>query len=163
MIRIAILEDERTAKAIIYELGKLLHQEEWLFRPFLKASELAAAQQGEEYDIVILKAMFATQRAESVFVRPYEDRVVIYVLHEGDEIEAQNSERTFFLHEKRIIQELREQYPKVDRRLRGKEEYVFSYNNVKVILSMNDIYYLSKEDKLVCFHTRRGLLANAPA
>ena len=104
MIRIAILEDERTAKAIIYELGKLLHQEEWLFRPFLKASELAAAQQGEEYDIVILKAMFATQRAESVFVRPYEDRVVIYVLHEGDEIEAQNSERTFFLHEKRIIQ-----------------------------------------------------------
>lgn len=159
MIRIAILEDERTAKAIIYELGKLLHQEEWLFRPFLKASELAAAQQGEEYDIVILKAMFATQRAESVFVRPYEDRVVIYVLHEGDEIEAQNSERTFFLHEKRIIQELREQYPKVDRRLRGKEEYVFSYNNVKVILSMNDIYYLSKEDKLVCFHTRRGLFS----
>ena len=56
MIRIAILEDERTAKAIIYELGKLLHQEEWLFRPFLKASELASAQQGEEYDIVILKA-----------------------------------------------------------------------------------------------------------
>lgn len=159
MIRIAILEDEHTAKAIIYELGKLLHQEEWLFRPFLKASELAAAQQGEEYDIVILKAMFATQRAESVFVRPYEDRVVIYVLHEGDEIEAQNSERTFFLHEKRIIQELREQYPKVDRRLRGKEEYVFSYNNVKVILSMNDIYYLSKEDKLVCFHTRRGLFS----
>lgn len=159
MIRIAILEDERTAKAIIYELGKLLHQEEWLFRPFLKASELAAAQQGEEYDIVILKAMFATQRAESVFVRPYEDRVVIYVLHEGDEIEAQNSERTFFLHEKRIIQELREQYPKVDRHLRGKEEYVFSYNNVKVILSMNDIYYLSKEDKLVCFHTRRGLFS----
>lgn len=159
MIRIAILEDERTAKAIIYELGKLLHQEEWLFRPFLKASELAAAQQGEEYDIVILKAMFATQRAESVFVRPYEDRVVIYVLHEGDEIEAQNSERTFFLHEKRIIQELREQYSKVDRRLRGKEEYVFSYNNVKVILSMNDIYYLSKEDKLVCFHTRRGLFS----
>ena len=159
MIRIAILEDERTAKAIIYELGKLLHQEEWLFRPFLKASELAAAQQGEEYDIVILKAMFATQRAESVFVRPYEDRVVIYVLHEGDEIEAQNSERTFFLHEKRIIQELREQYPKVDRCLRGKEEYVFSYNNVKVILSMNDIYYLSKEDKLVCFHTRRGLFS----
>ena len=146
MIRIAILEDERTAKAIIYELGKLLHQEEWLFRPLLKASELAAAHQGDEYDIVILKAMFATQRAESVFVRPYEDRVVIYVLHEGDEIEAQNSERTFFLHEKRIIQELREQYPKVDRRLRGKEEYVFSYNNVKVILSMNDIYYLSKED-----------------
>ena len=103
--------------------------------------------------------MAATQRAESVFVRPYEDRVVIYVLHEGDEIEAQNSERTFFLHEKRIIQELREQYPKVDRRLRGKEEYVFSYNNVKVILSMNDIYYLSKEDKLVCFHTRRGLFS----
>ena len=57
------------------------------------------------------------------------------------------------------IQELREQYPKVDRRLRGKEEYVFSYNNVKVILSMNDIYYLSKEDKLVCFHTRRGLFS----
>ena len=36
---------------------------------------------------------------------------------------------------------------------------MFSYNNVKVILSMNDIYYLSKEDKLVCFHTRRGLFS----
>ena len=43
------------------------------------------------------------------------------------------------------------------------KEYVFSYNNVKVILSMNDIYYLSKEDKLVCFHTRRACSANAPA
>ena len=161
MIRIAILEDERTAKAIIYELGKLLHQEEWLFRPFLKASELAAAQQGEEYDIVILKAMFATQRAESVFVRPYEDRVVIYVLHEGDEIEAQNSERTFFLHEKRIIQELREQYPKVDRRLRGKEEYVFSYNNVKVILSMNDICRRKTSSSVSI--PEEGCSANAPA
>ena len=38
-----------------------------------------------------------------------------------------------------------------------KRNTVFSYNNVKVILSMNDIYYLSKEDKLVRFHTRRGL------
>ncbi len=34
MIRIAILEDERTAKAIIYELGKLLHQEECCFARF---------------------------------------------------------------------------------------------------------------------------------
>ena len=49
MIRIAILEDERTAKEIIYELGKLLCREEWVFRPFLKASELASAQQAEEY------------------------------------------------------------------------------------------------------------------
>ena len=157
MIRIAILEDERTAKEIIYELGKLLCREEWVFRPFLKASELASAQQAEEYDVVILKSVFATQRAESVFVKPYEDRVVIYVRHEEDGIDIVEDERAFSIQHRRAAQELREIYPKVDQQLRGKEEYVFSYNNVKVILSMNDIYYLSKEDKLVCFHTRRGL------
>ncbi len=159
MIRIAILEDERTAKEIIYELGKLLCREEWVFRPFLKASELASAQQAEEYDVVILKSVFATQRAESVFVKPYEDRVVIYVRHDENETDIAEDERTFLIHYRRAAQELRRIYPKVDRQLRGKEEYVFSYNNVKVILSMNDIYYLSKEDKLVCFHTRRGLFS----
>lgn len=41
MIRIAVLENERTAKEIIYALGMLLSDREWLFRCYLKASELA--------------------------------------------------------------------------------------------------------------------------
>ena len=53
MIKIALLENEHTAKEIIYALGMLLNKHEWLFRCYLKASELAAAQQQEHFDLII--------------------------------------------------------------------------------------------------------------
>ena len=160
MIRIAVLEDANTAKEIIYALGLLLHEHEWLFRCYLKASELAVAQQQERFDIVILHERFCNPRVESVFVKPYEDRVILYVDH-GTLTPPKDERRQVFIMqaEQSILTQLQQLSGKLFYRLLGKEEYVFSYNKVKVILSVNDIYYLSKEERLVCFHTRRGLFS----
>lgn len=155
MIRVAILENERTAKDILYELGQLFQDQEWLFRTFLKASQLAHAQQREHFDIVILNGMFSNVRAQSVFVDPFEDRVVLYVCHDA-KTEKLRHKRVFYLSSDMLCEELRGKRELLLQCVRGKAEYIFSYNNVKVFLSMNDIYYLSKEDKLVQFHTRRG-------
>ena len=38
----------------------------------------------------------------------------------------------------------------------NQDEYLFSYNNVKVPLKISDIYYIEKEGKLLVYHTRRG-------
>lgn len=159
MIRIAVLENERTAKEIIYALGMLLSDREWLFRCYLKASELAAAQQHERFDIVILHEKFNNPRAESVFIRPYEDRIVLYVDHGSLGEVTDERHQTFVVHATDAAKELEQLSGRLFYRLLGKEEYVFSYNKVKVILNINDIYYLSKEEKLVCFHTRRGLFS----
>lgn len=159
MIRIAVLENESIAKEIIYALGMLLKDREWLFRCYLKASELAAAQQQERFDIVILHEKFHNPRAESVFVKPYEDRILLYVDHGTLGTLKDDRRRMFVLHAADAAKELDLLSEKLFHRLLGKEEYVFSYNKVKVILNINDIYYLSKEEKLVCFHTRRGLFS----
>ncbi len=159
MIKIALLENETTAKDIIYALGMLLKDREWLFRCYLKASELAAAQQQEHFDVVILHEKFNNPRIESVFVRPYEDRIVLYVDHGTMQQVMDDRHQIFVIRAAQINQDLFALTDKLSHRLSGKEEYVFSYNKVKVILNINDIYYLSKEEKLVCFHTRRGLFS----
>lgn len=159
MIKIALLENETTAKDIIYALGMLLKDREWLFRCYLKASELAAAQQQEHFDMVILHEKFNNPRIESVFVRPYEDRIVLYVDHGTMQQTVDDRHQIFVIRAAQVNQDLFALTDKLSHRLSGKEEYVFSYNKVKVILNINDIYYLSKEEKLVCFHTRRGLFS----
>lgn len=159
MIKIALLENETTAKDIIYALGMLLKDREWLFRCYLKASELAAAQQQEHFDMVILHEKFNNPRIESVFVRPYEDRIVLYVDHGTMQQTVDDRHQIFLIRAAQVNQDLFALTDKLSHRLSGKEEYVFSYNKVKVILNINDIYYLSKEEKLVCFHTRRGLFS----
>ncbi len=159
MIKIALLENEHTAKEIIYALGMLLNKHEWLFRCYLKASELAAAQQQEHFDLIILNEKFNNPRAESVFVKPYEDRIIVYVDHGAMEAVHDERHQTFIVRSSQIAWDLFAIADKLFHRLSGKEEYIFSYNKVKVILNINDIYYLSKEDKLVCFHTRRGLFS----
>ena len=159
MIKIALLENETTAKDIIYALGMLLKDREWLFRCYLKASELAAAQQQEHFDVVILHEKFNNPRIESVFVRPYEDRIVLYVDNGTMQQVMDDRHQIFVIRAAQINQDLFALTDKLSHRLSGKEEYVFSYNKVKVILNINDIYYLSKEEKLVCFHTRRGLFS----
>lgn len=159
MIRIAVLENEHTAKDIIYALGILLADKDWLFRTYLKASELAVAQQKEHFDIVILNEVFCNPRAESVFVKPYDDRIILYVDHGALQLEQKERHQRFVIGAQSCREDLFAHAQQLFHRLSGKEEYVFSYNKVKVILSMNDIIYLSKEDKLVCFHTRRGLFS----
>ncbi|WP_075877335.1 LytR/AlgR family response regulator transcription factor [Merdibacter massiliensis] len=159
MIKFALLENERTAKDIIYALGQLLFDREWLFRCYLKASELAVAQQKEHFDVVILNEKFANARIESVFVKPFEDRIIIYVDHGSFNAVEDERHQTFSISADKIYEDLSAISEKMFHRLAGKEEYVFSYNKVRVILNINDIYYLSKEEKLVCFHTRRGLFS----
>lgn len=53
MIRIAILEHEKETKEIVFLLARVFRQNDWVFRHYFKASELARKMKEESYQIFI--------------------------------------------------------------------------------------------------------------
>ena len=51
MIKVAILEYEKETKDIVFQLSKLFMHEDWCFRHYLKASDLAKRMKEEEYQL----------------------------------------------------------------------------------------------------------------
>ena len=79
MIKVAILEYEKETKDIVFQLSKLFMHEDWCFRHYLKASDLAKRMKEEEYQLFVFDEMFKTSRIESVFVHDNPNAIVIYV------------------------------------------------------------------------------------
>lgn len=79
MIKVAILEYEKETKDIVFQLSKLFVNEDWCFRHYLKASDLAKRMKEEEYQLFIFDEMFKNARMESVFVHDNPNAIVIYV------------------------------------------------------------------------------------
>ena len=79
MIKVAILEYEKETKDIVFQLSKLFMHEDWCFRHYLKASDLAKRMKEEDYQLFVFDEMFKTSRIESVFVHDNPNAIVIYV------------------------------------------------------------------------------------
>ena len=79
MIKVALLEYEKETKDIVFQLSKLFTHEDWCFRHYLKASDLAKRMKEEEYQLFVFDEMFKTNRIESVFVHDNSNAIVIYV------------------------------------------------------------------------------------
>ena len=58
MIKVAILEYEKETKDIVFQLSKLFMHEDWCFRHYLKASDLAKRMKKEEYQLFVFDEMF---------------------------------------------------------------------------------------------------------
>ncbi|MEG2543926.1 MAG: LytTR family DNA-binding domain-containing protein [Longicatena sp.] len=158
MLRVAILETQEVAKDIMFELSSLLQKEEWAFQYFTKISQLANAEKEKEFQVIIFHEKFEIPRISQAFVLNKPSRIVIYTKTKVEKAlkEILPFARIFYIDRKDIKQELNRIAPFIDVLLKNQEEYLFSYNNIKVPLKINDIYYIEKQDKYLIYHTRRG-------
>ncbi|MEG2506771.1 MAG: LytTR family DNA-binding domain-containing protein [Longicatena sp.] len=158
MLRVAILETQEVAKDIMFELSSLLQKEEWAFQYFTKISQLANAEKEKEFQVIIFHEKFEIPRISQAFVLNKPSRIVIYTKMKVEKAlkEILPFARIFYIDRKDIKEELNRIAPFIDVLLKNQEEYLFSYNNIKVPLKINDIYYIEKQDKYLIYHTRRG-------
>ncbi|MEG0507107.1 MAG: LytTR family DNA-binding domain-containing protein [Longicatena sp.] len=158
MLRVAILETQEVAKDIMFELSSLLQKEEWAFQYFTKISQLANAEKEKEFQVIIFHEKFEIPRISQAFVLNKPSRIVIYTKTKVEKAlkEILPFARIFYIDRKDIKEELNRIAPFIDVLLKNQEEYLFSYNNIKVPLKINDIYYIEKQDKYLIYHTRRG-------
>lgn len=158
MLRIAILENEETAKNIMFELAVLLKEEDCVFSYFSRISQFAKADIEKEYHVVIFHEKLEIPRVTQSFVMAKPQRIVIYSKSKltPSQKEILPFARILYVERNNIKEELRRIAPYVKKLVMNQEEYLFSYNNVKVPLKISDIYYIEKEDKSLIYHTKRG-------
>lgn len=104
MIKVAILEYEKETKDIVFQLSKLFMHEDWCFRHYLKASDLAKRMKEEEYQLFVFDEMFKTNRIESVFVHDNPNAIVIYVCENPIKTRGMMKEVVCSIFQKKISQ-----------------------------------------------------------
>lgn len=158
MLRIAILENEETAKNIMFSLAQHLQEEDCCFYCFKKISQFAKAEAEKEFHVVIFHEKMEVPRVTQSFVLNNPQRIIIYTKSKISAAEQQilPFARIFYIERKHAQAEMERILPFIKKLIRNQDEYLFSYNNVKVPLKISDIYYIEKEDKLLVYHTRRG-------
>lgn len=158
MLRVAVLENEETAKTILLELAVLLEKEDCVLHYFTRISQFAKADAQREYHMVIFHEKLEVPRVTQSFVVEKPQRIIIYTKSEltPSQREILPFERVMYIDRNHIDTEMKRIAPYVKKLLKNHEEYLLSYNNVKVPLKIKDIYYIEKEDKSLIYHTRRG-------
>lgn len=158
MLRIAILEQEATAKQLIFELGRQMDGEDWTFQYFSKISQFAKAEEKRAFPLLIFHDHYDTPRIAQSFITPYPQRVVVFTTTDPQHLSHLPSdfERVLYIDRRKIGEEIKRIATQLRLFMQGEEEYLFSYNHLQVPMKLNDIYYIEKEDKLLVYHTRKG-------
>lgn len=158
MIRIAILEYEKETKDIVFQLSKMFCKTDWTFRHYWKASELAKAMKEESYQIFIFDEMFKNPRLESVFVHDNPNALFIYVCTNVAQVRGTDQRaRILYIEKDKLVEDLEENQKVILSQSLQNDVYSFSYSGVHVNLPYEDIYYLEKIEKMVYFHTKKGV------
>ena len=158
MLRIAILETEEIAKQILYVFAKQFQQEDCSCYCFQKISQFAKVEAEKDFQVVFFHEKMEVPRVTQTFVLNKPQRIVIYIKSKLTETEKEilPFARIFYIQRKEISQEMLKILPYLKKLIHHQDEYLFSYNNVKVPLKISDIYYIEKEDKMLVYHTKRG-------
>lgn len=151
MLRIAILEKEKIAKDIIFELGKMMEQD-WTFQYFTKISEFAKAWEKAPFQIVFIHELFNIDRVTKSFVLTNTETMFIYTM-QGTLPQDFNArfQRILYMKITNIKQEIERLYPSIKEFLKMNKEYLFSYNNVSIPLKISDIFYIEKDGKQLVY------------
>lgn len=158
MIRIAILEHEKETKDVTFLLAKLFKDTDWVFRHYFKASELAKKMKEETYQIFIFDELFKSPRLESVFVHDNPNAVFLYICDDPQAMGAKDQrQRIFYLDRNNLAWDLEKQMPAIRSQCVQSEVYTLIYDGTHVNIPYQDIYYLEKMEKMVYFHTRKGV------
>ena len=158
MIRVALLEYEKETKDIVFILSKMFMDVDWTFRHYTKASDLLKAMKEEEYNVFIFDEIFKTPRMESVFVHDNPNAIFIYVCT-NTIVTRQDDQRgrIFYIEKDKLNSRLNDLKEIITSQSKQKDLYTLSYDGVKVNLPYEEIYYLEKNEKMVYFHTRKGV------
>lgn len=157
MLRIAVLENERVAKDIIFELSKIMDGWEWKFVHFTKISEFAKADTKQFFDIVFFNETFMMPRISASFVETHVKRIVFYCMNSlNDHTESHTAERILYIDRSTIKSEMKRIQAHLGSLLKSHKEYTLAYHNVFIPLQIQDIYYIEKSGKSLVFHSTRG-------
>lgn len=158
MIKVAILEYEKETKDITFQLSKIFSKTDWTFRHYYKASELAKAMKEEEFHLFIFDEMFKTPRLESAFVHDNPNALFIYVCSNVEEVrDGDQRARVLYFSKNHLINDIRENEETILKQCMQVNFYTLIYDGVHVNLPYAEIYYLEKIDKMVYFHTKKGV------
>lgn len=158
MIRIAFLEYEKETKDIAFALSKIFQDEDWTFRHFYKASDLARHMKKEQFSLFVFDEIFKTPRLESVFVHDNPTAIFIYVCSNVEKIKMQDQRARILYISKENVEKEMERYKDIIRwQCAQSDLYNLVYDGVNVNLPYDDIYYMEKIEKLVYFHTKKGV------
>lgn len=151
MFRIAIVETESIAKDYVFIIGQLLHNYAWNFIHLTSVMEFFKEQQNTSFDIVIFNEKFDTSRIYESLIKdkPY---TVIFSCEQLKEKRASN--QIFYINRHQIDKDIltRIMLPVV----KQQEDFFFSYHNIKIMMKINDIQYIEKQDKYLIYHTTKG-------
>ncbi len=158
MIRVAFLEYEKETKDIAFALSKIFYDEDWTFRHFYKASDLARHIKKEQFSLFVFDEIFKTPRLESVFVHDNPNAIFIYVCSNVDKIKRQDQRaRILYISKDNIEKEMERCSDIIRWQCAQSDLYNLVYDGVNVNLPYDDIYYMEKIEKLVYFHTKKGV------
>ncbi|WP_282108948.1 LytR/AlgR family response regulator transcription factor [Faecalibaculum rodentium] len=158
MIRIAILEHEKETKEIVFLLARVFRQNDWVFRHYFKASELARKMKEESYQIFIFDEMFRSPRMESVFVHDNPDAVFIYLCEDPLVTRGNDDrERIFYLGKNSLAAGLDSISQRLVSQSSQNDHYTLVYDGTHVNIPYQEIFYVEKIEKMVWFHTRKGV------
>ena len=158
MIRVAILEHEKETKDIVFLLARVFRQTDWVFRHYFKASELAKRMKEEPYQVFIFDEMFKSPRMESVFVHDNPDAVLIYLCEDPLKAKAgDDRERIFYLSKNSLTAGLESISQRLIAQSSQNDNYTLIYDGTHVNIPYQEIYYVEKIEKMVWFHTRKGV------
>lgn len=154
MLKVAVVETKEVAKEIIYDLQEVLEDYDWEFRCYANLSQFANQEDPRNIDILVLPKRYNRQRVYHALIEPHPDMVVICTCkNTKDGMISQ----ILYINVDQIESELHKNKAEILDRLKGRDTLFFQYNQVNVPLKIMDIIYLEKEDKLVVYHTRRGI------
>ncbi len=157
MIKVAILEYEKETKDIVFQLSKIFCEQDWCFRHYTKASELAKKMHEEEYQLFIFDEMFKTARLESVFVHDNPNSIFIYVCSDVKCVQGSDQRnRVFYISKEQVAKDIQAYDSIILSQCMQSNMYELIYDGVHVNIAFEDIYYLEKDGKFVYFYTKKG-------
>ena len=158
MIRIAFLTHEQETKDTVFVLSQLLNDQDWGFRHYYKASRLAKACESVNFQVFVFDEMFKTNRMESVFVHDHPQALFLYICANATKAMGDDQRgRVRYIQKDKIETDLLDMKEWLLSSLHQEDIYYFAYGGVRVNLPYEDIYYLEKIDKMVYFHTKKGV------
>lgn len=152
MLHIAIVERESAAKEIVFQIGLLLHDYAWTFQHFTSLVDFVKQQQETSFEVVLLNDKFQNQRIYDSIIKGKNNTVIFTSSKSGKPIYTD----TYFinvLNQDEMHEQLNEIIVPIVKR---QEEFYFSYNNVNIMMKINDIQYIEKQDKFLVYHTKLG-------
>ena len=155
MLKVAILEEEETAKEIIFELGKLFQGMEWTFQYFSSISAFVKKDTEVKFPILFIHGKYNTPRFLESFFSQKQERIVIFS-QERKTSDHLSFEKILFIDKNKIKEEIRNMCEFLYRVSKAEEEYLFSYNYVSVPIKYRDIFYIEKMDKQLIYHSAKG-------